>query len=83
MPYPTTIILLAVIGSITVLGWQGTADGQAVVAILSGVVGAVTVGHYTGKAANGGHAPTVTTTTEAGVTKTTTEPTAPANKEQL
>lgn len=68
MPYPTTIILLAVIFAVTALGWNGTLDGQAVTATLSAVVAAVTVGHYVKTtAANGHSAPpapgTVTTTT--------------------
>ncbi len=67
MPYPTTVILLAVIVCVTALGWNGTLDGQAVTATLSAVVAAVTVGHYVKTTAANGHAPP-----PAGTTTTTT-----------
>lgn len=80
MPYPTTIILLAVIACVTALGWNGTLDGQAVAGTLSGVIAAVTVGHYTkttaaATAANGSTpAPgTVTTSTSTTTTPTSAE----------
>jgi hypothetical protein len=52
MRWPTTLILCFVIGSVTVLGWQGTVDGQAVTTIYSTVVSGVLVGHYV-KTSNG------------------------------
>lgn len=46
MPYPTTIILLALIAGVTALGLQGTIDGAAVTSIFGGIVSGVLVGHY-------------------------------------
>lgn len=50
--WPTTMILLAIIASSTVLGWNSTLDGQAVVAIYTAIIGGVLVGHYV-KTTNG------------------------------
>lgn len=72
MPYPTTLILLAVIVSVTVLGWQATLDGQAVTAVLSSVVAAVTVGHYVKTSGNGSSFPPGTTKTVTTPESTTT-----------
>lgn len=75
MPYPTTLILLAVIACVTALGWNGTLDGQAVAGTLSAVIAAVTVGHYVKTTATGtnGHTP------PGGTTETTTKTTVPAD----
>lgn len=70
MPYPTTVILLAVVGAVFGLGWQGTIDGAAVTSIFGAIVSGVLVGHYV-KTSNG-H--TTTTTEEGGVRTTTTAP---------
>lgn len=70
VPYPTTVILLAVIGAVTALGWNGTLDGQAVTATLSAVVAAVTVGHYVKTTAHNGNA--ASSTPPGGTTVTTT-----------
>lgn len=51
--WPTTLILLSTIASVTALGWQGTLDGQAVTTIYGGIVSGVLVGHYV-KTTNGG-----------------------------
>lgn len=72
VPYPTTLILLAVIVCVTALGWNGTLDGQAVSGTLSAVIAAVTVGHYV-KTTNGSSTP------PGGTTETTTKTTVPAD----
>ncbi len=83
VPYPTTLIILALIGSVTTLGWQGTIDGAAVTSIFGAIVSGVLVGHYvkTTQATNGGTPtpPGGTTTT----TSTTTAPPAPADGDTL
>lgn len=66
MPYPTTIILLALIAGVFGLGWQGTIDGAAVTSIYGGIVSGVLVGHYVKTTPTNGHTPpggTTTTTT--------------------
>lgn len=81
VPYPTTLILLAVIVCVTALGWNGTLDGQAVSGTLSAVIAAVTVGHYVKTTATNGaaHTPPGGTTTT-----TTTVPTdAPNDRDAL
>jgi hypothetical protein len=79
VPYPTTLILLAVIGAVALLGWNGTLDGQAVSATLSSVVAAVTVGHYV-KTTHNGIVPATPGTTV--VTSTTVPGEPPAEKEK-
>lgn len=74
MPYPTTMILLALIGSVTVLGWQGTIDGAAVTSIFGGIVSGVLVGHYV-KTSN--NVPQTTTKVEEGGKVETTVTTHP------
>lgn len=80
VPYPTTLILLAVITCVTVLGWNGTLDGQAVSGTLSAVVAAVTVGHYVKTSPHGNGAQTTTTTTPDGTTVTSGPPPAPTKE---
>lgn len=46
MRWPTTMVILSVIGSVTALGWNGTIDGAAVTSIYGSIVSAVLVGHY-------------------------------------
>lgn len=79
VPYPTTLILLAVIACVTALGWNGTLDGQAVAGTLSAVIAAVTVGHYVKTTSSNGHTPPGGTTT----TTTTVPSDAPADRDAL
>lgn len=52
MKWPTTLLLMSVIASTTLLGWQGTITGDVVTTIYSAIVSGVLVGHYV-KTTNG------------------------------
>lgn len=53
MKWPTTLILLAAIASVTMLGVFDKVDSAAITSILGTVVGAVGVGHYVKTTLNG------------------------------
>lgn len=73
MGYPTTIILLGIIGAVVALGLNGTVDSSSVTTILGGITSGVLVGHYVKTTpTNGGT--TTTTTTPAGDTTITHTP---------
>lgn len=67
------IVVLAVVGSVTALGLQGTIDGAAVTSILGSIVGAVSVGHYV-KTINGSVAGGAAAPLPPGTTQTTHVP---------
>lgn len=46
MRWPTTLVVLSVIFSVTALGWKHVIDGAAVTSIYGSIVSAVLLGHY-------------------------------------
>jgi hypothetical protein len=83
MKWPTTLILMSIIGSTTVLGVQGTVPADVVTNIYTAIVSGVLVGHYVKTSSNGAPPlvpPGSTATIETPATATTiTTPAAPAD----
>lgn len=73
--WPTTLIIVSIIFSVTALGWNGSIESDAVASILGGISAGVLTGHYVKTTLNGSSQPppgSTTTTVVPSRTETTT-----------